>query len=55
MNSDSDDVEMYPVTCDGKCGRHLGWSDKQIVPAVLICSVCMDNPDLLEERLGMSS
>lgn len=52
--SDEDDVQMYPIKCDAECGRILGWSDSRLIPDVLLCTHCMDHPDEVEKRLGVS-
>lgn len=47
-------VAMHPLFCSGECGRQLGWSDVKVIPAVILCTHCMDHPDAVEKRLGIS-
>jgi hypothetical protein len=50
---DEEYIGMHPVKCDGGCGRQIGWSDETIRP-MLICNHCMDHPDEVASRLGIT-
>jgi hypothetical protein len=45
-------VPMHALTCDGGCGRRLGWCDNPRLRAVVMCTHCMDHPEEVEARLN---
>lgn len=49
-----DDVKMYPIMCDGGCGRRLGFSDSRLINYVILCAHCMDHLDEVEQRMGIA-
>lgn len=53
--SDNDNVSMFPLKCDAECGRVLGWTDREgIRTTVIICTHCMNHPEEIEKRMGIS-
>lgn len=61
MSADDEMISMFQVKCDGECGRVVGFSDqdrKHDVAArmalFILCPHCMNHPEEVEARIGMS-